>query len=68
MFAVNWMLAHATIGFLLLAMHAERSSRVPLLLVMTFVILLAIPQIRNSMPDAPGYDGKSSFHGLYAVI
>lgn len=58
MFAVNWMLAHATIGFMLLALHAEHSRRVPLLLGMNFVILLAIPQIRNSMPDAPGYDGQ----------
>lgn len=62
MFAVNWMLAHATVGFLLLAMHAEHTRRVPLLLAMAFVIVLTIPQIRNSMPDAPGYDGEYCYY------
>lgn len=57
MFAVNWMLAHATIGFLLLSLHTDQPRRTPLLLAMTFVILFVIPQVRKAMPDSPGYDG-----------
>ncbi|EPQ54613.1 hypothetical protein GLOTRDRAFT_129965 [Gloeophyllum trabeum ATCC 11539] len=56
LFHVNWMLAHVTLGQVYLAW---KSPQIPLLkrLLSVFAILLIIPQLRNTMPDAPGFDG-----------
>jgi len=57
LFGTSWMLAHATMGLVVLAWVQKGEERVLRYLVLDFVILLAIPQLRNAMPDAPGFDG-----------
>ncbi|ETW81729.1 hypothetical protein HETIRDRAFT_238463, partial [Heterobasidion irregulare TC 32-1] len=53
---VNWMLTHVTIGFVVLAIKSGDIKRVGLHSLYAFAIVLAIPQIRNAMPDAPDLD------------
>lgn len=60
LFGVNWMLAHATAAYVALAWKTKGSDSVLRYVAFCLVTLLAIPGIRNSMPDAPGYDGESS--------
>ncbi|KXN81758.1 hypothetical protein AN958_03684 [Leucoagaricus sp. SymC.cos] len=57
LFTVSWVLTHVTIGHVILARRV--SGMKPLLkhLVSSGAILISIPQLRNSMPDAPGLDG-----------
>jgi hypothetical protein len=59
LFAVCWMLTHICIGYVLLDWYTDvvKASLIKHL-VLTFAILLVHPQLRNSMPDAPGYDGE----------
>jgi hypothetical protein len=59
LFAVSWMLTHVSMGHVVLDWYTEvvKSSLIKHL-VFSFAILLVHPQLRNSMPDAPGYDGK----------
>jgi hypothetical protein len=59
LFAVSWMLTHVAIGHVILDWYTDvvKSSLIKHL-VFAFAILLVHPQLRNSMPDAPGYDGK----------
>ncbi|KAI6014667.1 hypothetical protein EDC04DRAFT_657176 [Pisolithus marmoratus] len=63
LFALSWSLAHATLMCVYLARkcsstHVSRSAK-PILkhLGGSLMVLLVIPQLRNAMPDAPGYDG-----------
>jgi len=60
LFTINWLLTHVTVGHVLLA--RQISGRRPLFkhLVSTGAVLISIPQLRNSMPDAPGLDGQSN--------
>ena len=60
LFTISWLLTHVTVGHVLLA--RQTSGRRPLFkyLVSTGAILISIPQLRNSMPDAPGLDGQSN--------
>jgi len=60
LFTISWLLTHITVGHVLLA--RQISGRRPLLkyLSSTGAILISIPQLRNSMPDAPGLDGQSN--------
>ena len=55
---VNWMLTHVTIGFVVLAIKSEDIKRAGLHSLYAFAIVLAIPQIRNAVPDAPDLDGE----------
>ena len=57
LFGINWMLAHATVGFVWLVWKTKDSLSVLPFLALSLAILLAIPGVRNVMPDAPGYDG-----------
>lgn len=58
LFGVSWMLTHVSIGHVILAWYKEEMKSTLLKhLVFAFAILLSHPQLRNSMPDAPGYDG-----------
>lgn len=63
LFGLSWMLAHATVAYVALAWKTEGRDAVVRYLAFSLVSLLAIPGLRNAMPDAPGYDGKrlSSF-------
>ncbi|KZT23431.1 hypothetical protein NEOLEDRAFT_1180083 [Neolentinus lepideus HHB14362 ss-1] len=56
LFHINWMLAHVTLGQVYLAWKSPQSPVLKRLLSI-FAILLTIPQLRNTMPDAPGFDG-----------
>lgn len=57
LFGVSWMLAHATVAYVALAWKSQDSERVVKYLAFAVITMLVIPQIRNSMPDAPGLDG-----------
>ncbi|KAG0697630.1 hypothetical protein DFH29DRAFT_945208 [Suillus ampliporus] len=56
LFGINWMLSHVTIGHILLARRLVDIRPMVKHLVSAFAILLVIPQLRNSMPDSPGFD------------
>lgn len=64
LFTISWVLTHVAIGHVILA--RRMSGMKPLLkhLVSSGAILISIPQLRNSMPDAPGLDGEFSFLGI----
>ncbi|KAG6909152.1 hypothetical protein DXG01_001904 [Tephrocybe rancida] len=57
LFALNWIMAHVTVGLVLLCRRIHSNVR-PIFkhLLSAGAILIAIPQMRNSMPDAPGFD------------
>ena len=57
LFGVSWMLAHATVAYVALAWKADDTEKTVKYLVFSVLTMLVIPQIRNAMPDAPGYDG-----------
>jgi len=57
LFCVSWMLAHATMIVVVLAWMQGDSERAPQYILFILAVLLAIPQLRNAMPDAPGFDG-----------
>ncbi|KAM5533434.1 hypothetical protein V8D89_012872 [Ganoderma adspersum] len=57
LFGSSWMLAHATMCLVVLGWRADRQEKVLQYLVVAFAITLLIPQMRNAMPDAPGFDG-----------
>ncbi|TFY68756.1 hypothetical protein EVJ58_g818 [Rhodofomes roseus] len=57
LFCVTWMLAHAAMIVVVLARLQGDSERTLQYMLFILVVLLAIPQLRNTMPDAPGFDG-----------
>ncbi|TFK88198.1 hypothetical protein K466DRAFT_585745 [Polyporus arcularius HHB13444] len=57
LFGASWMLAHATVGLVALSWYLNDAGKVLKHLVSSFVVILLIPQLRNAMPDAPGFDG-----------
>jgi len=57
LFGTSWMFAHATVGFTVLAWMAKDEHHVLRSILFDFLVLLAIPQLRMAMPDAPGLDG-----------
>lgn len=63
LFGFSWMLAHATLAHLVLAwMDTKVVNTTFLHLFSVFATLVIIPQLRNSMPDAPDLDGVLLFH------
>ncbi len=60
LFGASWMLAHATVGLVALSWYLNDAGKVLKHLVSSFVVILLIPQLRNAMPDAPGFDGEST--------
>jgi len=56
-FAVSWMLTHVAICHVILARMFTGVNPILKHLVSTGAILVALPQLRKSMPDAPGLDG-----------
>ncbi|KAH9922859.1 uncharacterized protein BXZ73DRAFT_51259 [Epithele typhae] len=61
LFAANWMLAHASLGMVVLSSKSNDCEKYTRHLVAVLVIMLAVPQLRNSMPDAPGFDGEKLY-------
>lgn len=57
LFAINWMLAHATVAYMVLGWKTEDTERTLKYLAFIAITMVLIPQIRNTMPDAPGFDG-----------
>ncbi|KZT09127.1 uncharacterized protein LAESUDRAFT_722833 [Laetiporus sulphureus 93-53] len=57
LFGINWMLAHATWCFVVLAWRLKSERNILRYFAIVVVILFATPQLRNAMPDAPGLDG-----------
>ncbi|KAF9445391.1 hypothetical protein P691DRAFT_777608 [Macrolepiota fuliginosa MF-IS2] len=57
LFTVSWVLTHVTIGHVVLARRITGMKPLLKHLVSSGAILISIPQLRNSMPDAPGLDG-----------
>ncbi|KAJ3556196.1 hypothetical protein NM688_g2160 [Phlebia brevispora] len=57
MFGANWMVAHATLALVALAWRSKDTKHVLEYLAFSVISMLVIPQIRNTMPDAPGFDG-----------
>ena len=57
LFGISWMLAHSTVAYVALAWKADDTEKTVKYLVFSVLTILVIPQIRNAMPDAPGFDG-----------
>lgn len=57
LFIVSWILTHVCIGHVILARRLHTAKPVLKHLVSVGAMLVALPQLRNSMPDAPGLDG-----------
>ena len=60
-FGINWAHCHVSMGIVLLAiLRRERASsrQISKQVIGAFAIMMAIPQLRSVMPDAPGLDGK----------
>jgi len=57
LFAVGWILSHVTIGHVVIARRHGLNALLPHT-ISSGAILMVVPQLRNSMPDAPGLDGE----------
>ncbi|TFY65664.1 hypothetical protein EVG20_g5425 [Dentipellis fragilis] len=57
MWIASWMLTHVVIGQVVFAFKSKDSGSIYGYGIVNLVILFTIPQLRNSMPDAPGFDG-----------
>ncbi|KAF8895510.1 hypothetical protein BD779DRAFT_733867 [Infundibulicybe gibba] len=57
LFGVSWILTHVTVGHVVLARRLTGVRSILKHLISAGAILVALPQLRNSMPDAPGLDG-----------
>lgn len=57
LFGLSWMLTHATVASVFVARKQEEAALVIRYIMLALAIILVIPQLRNAMPDAPGYDG-----------
>jgi len=57
LFFVCWMFSHATIAHVVLAYTETEVNYTFIHLISVFAIIVIIPQLRSSMPDAPGLDG-----------
>lgn len=58
LFAVGWTLAHISMGTFIMARRSSERRGVRGFILCAFAVLVALPQLRNSMPDAPGMDGE----------
>ncbi|VDB87493.1 unnamed protein product [Peniophora sp. CBMAI 1063] len=57
LWATNWLLAHAAVGLILLTVRNEEYHPGDSPALAVLAILLAIPRLREAMPDGPGLDG-----------
>jgi hypothetical protein len=60
LFVGAWILAHLTLGLVIIARRLAEVRSILKYLFVASIIFVSIPQVRNSMPDAPGLDGKHS--------
>ncbi|KAF8903150.1 hypothetical protein CPB84DRAFT_1678332 [Gymnopilus junonius] len=68
LFAGSWVLTYVTIGHVLIARRLTEVQSVLPHLVSSGAILIAIPQLRNSMPDAPGLDDTIGYFPQMIVV
>lgn len=68
LFSLCWMLSHFTIGQVILCRRTKEAKAVIRHLFFAITILFIIPQIRNSMPDAPDFDGVSFLPFLFSFL
>lgn len=61
LFALSWVLTHVTIGHVILARRLTGIRSNLKHVISAGAILVTIPQLRDSMPDAPGLDGTLLF-------
>jgi hypothetical protein len=61
LFSVGWMLTHICLGNFWLALRRSDNKSMRMHIFAGFAIVITLPQIRNSMVDAPGFDGGSWF-------
>ncbi|KAF8073698.1 hypothetical protein FPV67DRAFT_1365773, partial [Lyophyllum atratum] len=65
LFGLNWVLTHIAIGLVLISRRTRNVRSILKHLIFAGVIVVAIPQLRNSMPDAPGFDDLSDSIGFF---
>lgn len=58
LFGASWILTHISVGLAVLARKRKDPQSLLAYLLSSGFILVGIPQLRNGMPDAPGFDGK----------
>jgi len=68
LFSVSWILAHVTIGHVIIARRLSGLKSILPHLISSGAILIAIPQLRGSMPDAPGFDGVLIGRSLLVLL
>lgn len=68
LFGIAWVLTHVTIGLVIVSRTFTDARPKVKILALSALILVAIPQLRNSMPDAPGLDGKLHCHPLNSLF
>jgi hypothetical protein len=57
LFGLSWFLTHICIGNVVLARRTIDTRPILKLLIVSGATVIGLPQLRNSMPDAPGLDG-----------
>ncbi|KAJ2926413.1 hypothetical protein H1R20_g10681, partial [Candolleomyces eurysporus] len=57
LFGASWILTHISAGLAVLARKRKDPQALLAYLLSSGFILVGIPQLRNGMPDAPGFDG-----------
>ncbi|KAJ4482064.1 hypothetical protein J3R30DRAFT_3221694, partial [Lentinula aciculospora] len=57
LFASSWFLTHICIGNVIIARRTINVKHILKILIVNGATLIGLPQIRDSMPDAPGLDG-----------
>lgn len=60
LFASSWFLTHICIGNVILARRTIYVKSILKILIVNGATLIGLPQIRYSMPDEPGLDGKQN--------
>ncbi|KAH9891582.1 hypothetical protein C8Q73DRAFT_762752 [Cubamyces lactineus] len=66
LFGASWMLAHTAVALVAFSWTLQGADNVMKHAAFAFLVVLLIPQLRNTMPDAPGFDGQySQKMGMY---
>ncbi|KAJ3830766.1 hypothetical protein EV361DRAFT_968466 [Lentinula raphanica] len=68
LFASSWFLTHICIGNVILARRTVAVKPILKLLIVNSLTLVGLPQIRNSMPDAPGLDDAIGFFPQMIIV
>lgn len=57
LFAIGWFLTHICVGYVIMARGIAEVGPILKFLVVNGAVLVVLPQLRNSSPDAPDLDG-----------